>query len=108
MGQYLWQVAYSKESWGAMIANPQNRLELVGEMLSGHGIKVLSGYATFGEYDIIAICEAPDDKTIAAASIAVSSTGSVSALKTTPLTPVEDLVESMIIAQSMGYKPPSN
>ena len=91
-----------------MIAKPQNRLDLVGEMLSSHGITIVDGYATFGEYDLIAIFEAPDDKTVAAASILVSSSGSVSALKTTPLMPVDDLVDSMKIAKDMGYKPPSS
>ena len=108
MSRYLFQVSYSQEAWKSMIAKPQNRLDLVGEMLSSHGITIVDGYATFGEYDLIAIFEAPDHKTVAAASILVSSSGSVSALKTTPLMPVDDLVDSMKIAKDMGYKPPSS
>ena len=73
MSRYLFQVSYSQEAWKSMIAKPQNRLDLVGEMLSSHGITIVDGYATFGEYDLIAIFEAPDDKTVAAASILVSS-----------------------------------
>jgi uncharacterized protein with GYD domain len=108
MGRYLFQVSYSQEAWKSMVANPQNRLDAVKEMLSPHGITVVDGYATFGEYDLIAIFEAPDDKTVAAASILVSSSGSVSALKTTPLMPVDDLVDAMKIAKGMGYKPPTS
>ena len=44
-------------------------------MLEPSGVKLIEGYATLVEYDMIAIIEAPDDKTIAAASIAISSTG---------------------------------
>ena len=54
-------------------------------MFEPSGVKLIEGYATLGEYDMIAIVEAPDDKTIAAASIAISSTGLVSALKTSLL-----------------------
>ena len=108
MGRYLWQVSYSNDAWGPQIANPQNRLETVGAMLEPAGIKLIEGYATLGEYDLVAIVEAPDDKTIAAASIAISSTGSVSALKTSPLMPVEDLVDALSIAKEITYKPPSS
>ncbi len=75
MTRYLWQISYSQDAWGAQISNPQNRLEVVGAMLEPSGVKLIEGYATLGEYDMIAIIEAPDDKTIAAASIAISSTG---------------------------------
>ena len=108
MGRYLWQVSYSKAPWGAQISNPPNRVEMVGAMLEPLGVKLIEGYATLGEYDIIAIIEAPDDKTIAAASIAISSTGSVSALKTSPLMPIDDLVEALNIAKKITYKPPSS
>lgn len=106
MPNYLWQVSYSKEAWATQISNPENRLEKVSSMLAPSGIKLLQGFATFGEYDIIAIVEAPDDKTIAAASIAVTSTGSVDKLNTSPLIPVEDLVEALNIAQTIKYAPP--
>ena len=105
---YLWQVAYSNDAWASQISNPQNRLEKVSAMLEPSGIKLVQAYATFGEYDIIAIVEAPDDKTIAAASIAVTSSGSVSKLTTSPLIPVDDLVEALKIAQTISYTPPKN
>ena len=75
MARYLWQISYSQDAWGAQISNPQNRLEVVGALLEPSGVKLIEGYGTLGEYDMIAIIEAPDDKTIAAASIAISSTG---------------------------------
>ena len=79
----------------------------VGDVVSEWVIKgAYVKTATFGEYDIIAIVEAPDDKTIAAASIAVTSSGSVSKLTTSPLIPVDDLVEALKIAQTISYTPP--
>ena len=108
MARYLWQISYSQDAWGAQISNPQNRLEVVWAMPEPSGVKLIEGYATLGEYDMIAIIEAPDDKTIAAASIAISSTGSVSALKTSPLMPIDDLVEALNIAKEITYKPPSS
>ena len=51
MSRYLFQVSYSQEAWKSMIAKPQNRLDLVGEMLSSHGITIVDGYATFEDMD---------------------------------------------------------
>ena len=55
MARYLWQISYSQDAWGVQISNPQNRLEVVGAMLEPSGVKLIEGYATLGEYDMIAI-----------------------------------------------------
>jgi len=107
MSHYLWQLSYSKDAWATQIQNPQNRMEQVSAMFAPVGIKLIQGFATLGEYDLIAIVEAPDDKTVAAASIAIASTGAVTNVKTTPLMPIEDLVDALKIAQGLAYTPPT-
>ena len=107
MGHYLLQGSYSANAWAAQIANPQNRLEQVSNMLAPSGINIVQGFAAFGENDLVLLIEAPDDKTMAAASITIGSTGSVTNLKTTPLMPIEDLVDALKIAQGVAYTPPT-
>ena len=84
MPQYLYQVAYTSESLAAQIKNPQDRLEVVGKQIAAAvGAKILGGGYSYGEYDIAALVEAPDDVTMAA--VAIAAGGAVKAAKTTPL-----------------------
>ena len=61
MAHYLVQASYSSGSWAAQIKNPQNRIEQVGKMFASKGVKFLSGYYSFGEFDLCLILEGPDN-----------------------------------------------
>lgn len=106
MPKYLVQVGYTTESWGNMVHNPQNRLELVRPAVESLGGRFEDAWLSFGEYDIIGICDFPENIDAAAFSIGVSSTGSVRAFKTTPLLTMEEGVEAMRKAQKIQYAPP--
>ena len=108
MGHYLLQGSYSANAWATQIANPQNRLEQVSNMLAPSGINIIQGFAAFGENDLILLIEAPNNKTMAAASIAIGSSGAVKNLKTTPLMPIEELVDALKIAKGVAYTPPTS
>jgi uncharacterized protein with GYD domain len=84
--QYLYQVAYTPESLAAQIKNPEDRLEVVGQQIAkAVGAKILGGGYSYGEYDIAAIVEAPDDVTMAAVALGIAAGGAIKAAKTTPL-----------------------
>jgi uncharacterized protein with GYD domain len=53
------------------------RAEAFKEMAKKSGIAVKDLYWTLGQYDVIAVCEAPDDETATAFSLSVSSRGNV-------------------------------
>ena len=53
------------------------RLEAVKETLQGLGAELKDFYLTLGEYDAVVVVEAPDDETIATASLAIGSLGNV-------------------------------
>ena len=106
MAYYLVQLAYTPEAWGAMAARPQNRLEAVqpvAERLGGH---ILSKWMAFGEYDVVAILEMPDNVSAAAFSVAISAGGAVKGMKTTPLLTMEDGMEVMKRAGGARYRSP--
>ena len=55
----------------------ESRAEDFKEMAKKSGISVKDLYWTLGKYDVIAICEAPDDETATAFSLSVCSRGNV-------------------------------
>ena len=106
MPYYMLQGAYTSESWAAQVANPQNRVEIVRPIFEGLGGRIESAYLTFGEYDIVAMAEFPDNISMAAFSVAASAGGAVRAVKTTPLMTADEGMEMMRKAAGSGYRPP--
>jgi GYD domain len=56
------------------LKNPDSK---VLEKLKKAGGKLIGGYYTFGEYDVIIIIEAPDDETLMSLMLKVGSAGNV-------------------------------
>jgi uncharacterized protein with GYD domain len=103
---YLLEVAYTPEAWASLIRNPQDRIEAVRPAIEGLGGKIVIAYFAFGEYDLIAVAEYPDNISAGAFSMAASAGGAVKALKTTPLMSINDGVKAMRKAATVRYKPP--
>lgn len=108
MAYYLLQAAYTPDSWAAMIKNPQNRAEAVGPMIEKLGGSIKGFWLAFGEYDVIAIVEMPDNASAAAFSVAASAGRGVKAVKTTPLMTVEEGIDAMKKAGDIAYQPPGS
>jgi uncharacterized protein with GYD domain len=106
MPHYLVQAAYTPEAWATLVKNPQDRIKAIAPAIERLGGKVQDGYLAFGEYDIVVICEFPDNVTAAAFSAAASAGGSVKAFKTTPLMNMADAVKAMKKAGTSNYEPP--
>jgi uncharacterized protein with GYD domain len=108
MPQYLLQVAYTPEAWAALIKKPHNRLDAVRPAVEKLGGKIETGWFCFGDYDLVAIVQMPDNVSAAAFSLAASAGGSVKAIKTTPLLSTEEGMDAMKKASASGYKPPKS
>jgi len=107
--KYLVQASYTAEACSAMISRPQNRAEVVRQATKKLGGRLeCFRFATFGDYDLAAISELPDNVTAAAFSLAVSAGGALKACKTTPLITAEAAVEAMKKAAKAGYRPPTS
>ena len=61
MPHYLVQVAYNSGGAAAMVKEPQNRIEKVTPAVEELGGRVECGYFGFGDYDVILVCEMPDN-----------------------------------------------
>jgi uncharacterized protein with GYD domain len=108
MALYMYQAAYTPESWAAQLKNPQNRAETVGRALcEAAGGKLVAAWYSFGEYDLIIVAEMPNAESMAAVALAVSAGGAVKAAKTTALMSGTECVGAMTKAASVAnsYKP---
>ncbi len=106
MPYYMIQASYTSEAWAAQIANPQDRLAVLGEMIASNGGKLHAGYYSFGEYDVVLIIESPDNETAASTMIAAAAGGAVSDLKTTVLLTNDEGQGAIRGASGVGYTPP--
>ena len=86
MPLYMYQAAYTSDSWAAQMKNPENRVEGVGrKVCEAAGGKFVGGWLCFGEYDLIIIADVPDNESMAAIALAVGSGGAIKSSKTTAL-----------------------
>jgi uncharacterized protein with GYD domain len=105
MPSYLVQAAYTAEAMAALVKNPQNRLDVVRKMAESHGGKLIGGWLSFGDYDIVMIAEMPDNVSAAAIAMAAAAGGSVRAIKTTPLLTADEGQAALKKAAASGYTP---
>lgn len=108
MAQFLLRVAYTPETWAALVKQPQNRLEAVRPVVERLGGSLDNAWVSFGEYDVVAVFQVPDNVSAAAFSMAVSAAGAVKAIETTPLMTFEEGMAAMEKAAGTGYKPPTD
>jgi uncharacterized protein with GYD domain len=80
---YITQGRYTRDAIKGMIVKPEDRADAIARLLSKVGGRLLGYYLTFGEYDFLAIAEAPNDVQMAAALLAAGSGGGVTDLRTT-------------------------
>ena len=73
--------------------NP-SRVQEVNKEVEQLGVKVLSQWATLGEYDFVSVVEAPDDKTMAKVSVELGSRGTTSN-ETMSAIPAEEFTNSL-------------
>ena len=106
MAYYMLQLAYTSEAWGAQVKSPSNSIDRVRPAIEGLGGKIESAYYTFGEYDVVAILQFPDNVSAAAFSLAAAAGGAVKAMRTTPLMTVDEGIQAMGKAAGTGYRPP--
>jgi uncharacterized protein with GYD domain len=108
MAQYLFEVAYTSQSWATQVREQGNVLERIQPLLTGCGGRVDSCFYAFGDYDLVLIADFPSAEEAAAFSLAATAGGSIKAIKTTALLTVEQGMSAMRRAQEAGkdYVPP--
>ena len=88
---------------GLMAEGGTARRDAAKAALESVGGSIESMYYAFGETDVYAICELPDDASAAAVSLLINASGAID-LSLTPLLTVEDLDEAA--KKTPSYRPP--
>ena len=106
MPLFMWQAAYTPESWAVQLKNPQNRVETIGRQAceSGGG-KLVGAWYCFGEYDIVIVADMPDNESMAAVCLALAAGGALKTATTTVLMSGNQAVSAMKKASTVNYKP---
>ena len=104
---YMFQGRYTAAALKAMVENPQDREAGARPLVEAVGGKLHHFFFSFGSEDVIAIIEAPDDKAMAAGSLAIGASGAFSGGASTKLMTANEATAAMIAAQtaSASYKP---
>jgi uncharacterized protein with GYD domain len=106
MPKYLITANYTAEGMaGVRAAGAKSRIDAVSTMLEAMGGRLESFHFAFGETDVFAIAEAPDDEAVAAVAIAINSSGAVS-INTTKLLTVDQVDDAL--RRTVDYQPPGS
>ena len=69
---YITQGRYTREAIKGMIVKPEDRADAISRAMSKVGGRLIGYYVTFGEFDFLSICEAPDETHMMAALLAAA------------------------------------
>ena len=106
MAQFMVQFAYTAGAWAALSKNPTDRAKAFGSLVKKMGGKLGSLHYTMGDFDGVAIFEAPDDATAMAIVVAAARPGHLRTTKTTRLYSVGEMIKALELSQSVKYEAP--
>jgi uncharacterized protein with GYD domain len=104
MPYFCHQVSYTTEAWARLIANPQDRTEVIRKPIEKLGGRIHTSFFAFGEFDALAITEFPDNVSAAAIAIAFAGGGAVKSLQTIALMTTAEALEAIKKAGTCGYR----
>ena len=82
---------------------PQDRTEVVRKTIEKLGGKLVGLWLSFGDQDVVAVMELPNNVSAAAVALAIGSGGALKSTKTTPLLTIDEGIAAMKKAASSGY-----
>jgi uncharacterized protein with GYD domain len=104
VAKYLIQGSYTQSGvQGLLKEGGTGRADAIGKLLADLGGSLEAFYFAFGDDDVYAIAEVPDNTTAAAISLAVGASGAVN-VKTTVLLAPEEMDRAA--KQTVSYRPP--
>lgn len=104
MPKYLVIASYTAEGIrGVLKDGGTKRRQAAEAALKSVGGKVEAFYFAFGDQDVVAIIDAPDNATVAAASMAIAASGAVQTKTIVLLTPEE---VDQATKKTTTYQPP--
>jgi len=106
MPLYLTKFSYTPATWARLIGKPEDRRKAAQSYIDSVGGKLHGFWYAFGTHDGYTLWEAPDNVSMAAVALAISSGGALSSLETTVLLTVDETMAAMRKAGEIGYRAP--
>jgi len=104
MPKYLVQASYTTEGVKGLLKDGGSKRRAAAEAaIKGLGGRLEAFYFAFGETDVFAIAEMPDNASATAVSLAVTASGAVRTRITVLLTPEE---VDQATKKTVSYRPP--
>ena len=107
MPLYLTRFSYTPQTWAAMVERPEDRREVARAIIESVGGKLHGFWYGFGKHDGYNLWEAPDNVSMAAVALAITSGGALSSYETTVLLTVEETLEALRKASGIPYRRPA-
>ena len=108
MALYLTRFSYTPATWARLASNPEDRRGAARTYIESVGGKLHGFWYALGEYDGYTLWEAPDNASMSAVAIALSSGGAISKCETTVLMTVEETLDALKRVGSVGYRTPGS
>jgi len=107
MSHFLLRFRYVPSAIRSFVERPDDdRAARASALVASLGGKLLGYWYAFGEFDGMAIVEAPDSSVAAAVAMAVGGTGEVSRIETTVLMTMEEARRALHRASTATHLPP--
>ena len=106
VAKYLVLFSLTGETMKRFVARPSDRAAVVRELAESAGGSLESYYWMFGQYDGAGVFVLPDSHTMAAVSLAATSSGAFTRFETHELIEASDLTAIAERAKGITYQPP--
>jgi uncharacterized protein with GYD domain len=106
VAKYLVLFSLTGETIKRFVAKPSDRAAVVQKLAESAGGSIESYYWMFGQYDGAGVFVLPDSHTMAALSLAATSSGAFTRFETHELIESSDLTAIAERARGISYQPP--
>ncbi len=106
MPLYLTRFSYTPETWAQLVDNPEDRRKAAQAYIESVGGTLHGFWYAFGEYDGYNLWEAPDNVSMTAVALAISSGGALSSFETTVLMTVDETLDALRKVKQVKYRKP--
>jgi uncharacterized protein with GYD domain len=104
MPKFLFEASYTTDGIkGIQRAGGSSRRDAIGQLAEASGGQLDSLYFAFGEHDVYAVFDLPDNETAAALALAVNASGATRVRTVVLLTPEQ---VDAAASRAVDYRPP--
>jgi uncharacterized protein with GYD domain len=106
MPTFMTQFSYTGDTLAVLAKSPEDRSAPLARLMEALGGRLIAFYYAFGEYDGLAIYEAPDASTALTGVVTVGLASHLKATKTTQLFTVAEAMAAMGKSGQIVFKAP--